>query len=202
MKRLSTSVIAVLFSLASLGARAESDCSTVKMADPGWSDIAATNAVARLLLEGMGYKTRVDSLAVPIIYGGLKDGLVDVFLGNWMPAQQGFHDKFVASGEVQQLARNLEGTQFTLAVPEYVWEAGVRDFADLQRFADQFARRSMASAQAHRPTCHSRTSSTRMPSTSATGSWWSPVNRPCSPRSIGRPNASGSSPSSAGHRTR
>ncbi len=138
MKRLSTSVIAVLFSLASLGARAESDCSTVKMADPGWSDIAATNAVARLLLEGMGYKTRVDSLAVPIIYGGLKDGLVDVFLGNWMPAQQGFHDKFVASGEVQQLARNLEGTQFTLAVPEYVWEAGVRDFADLQRFADQF----------------------------------------------------------------
>ena len=138
MKRLSTSVVAVALSLASIGARAESDCSTVKMADPGWSDIAATNAVARLLLEGMGYKTRVDNLAVPIIYGGLNDGLVDVFLGNWMPAQQGFHDKFVANGNVQQLTQNLEGTQFTLAVPEYVWETGVKDFADLQRFARQF----------------------------------------------------------------
>ncbi|MFD2980309.1 glycine betaine ABC transporter substrate-binding protein, partial [Klebsiella pneumoniae] len=80
----------------------------------------------------------IDSLAVPIIYGGLKDGRVDAFLGNWMPAQQGFHDKFIANGDVQQLSRNLEGTEFTLAVPDYVWNAGVKDFADLQKHADQF----------------------------------------------------------------
>ena len=104
----------------------------------GWSDIAATNAVARVLLEGAGYQVKVDALAVPIIYGGLKDGLVDAFLGNWMPAQQGFHDKFVASGDVDRLTRNLEGTEFTLAVPEYVWQAGVKDFADLQKHAGEF----------------------------------------------------------------
>jgi hypothetical protein len=95
-----------------------------EMADPGWSDIASTNAVARLLLESLGYQVKIDSLAVPIIYGGLKDGRVDAFLGNWMPAQQGFHDKFIANGDVQQLAKNLEGTEFTLAVPDYVWNAG------------------------------------------------------------------------------
>ncbi|WP_175652493.1 choline ABC transporter substrate-binding protein [Pseudomonas sp. Marseille-P9899] len=139
MKGLSTRVIAVVFTLAAGAANADSStCDTVRMADPGWSDIAATNAVARVLLEGVGYQTKVDSLAVPIIYGGLKDGLVDAFLGNWMPAQQGFHDKFVASGEVDRLARNLEGTEFTLAVPEYVWEAGVKDFADLQKHAGEF----------------------------------------------------------------
>lgn len=55
-----------------------------------------------------------------------------------MPAQQGFHDKFIANGDVQQLSRNLEGTEFTLAVPDYVWNAGVKDFADLQKHADQF----------------------------------------------------------------
>lgn len=85
-----------------------------------------------------GYQVKIDSLAVPIIYGGLKDGRVDAFLGNWMPAQQGFHDKFVANGDVQQLSRNLEGTEFTLAVPDYVWNAGVKDFADLHKHADQF----------------------------------------------------------------
>ena len=121
MKGLSTSVIAVVFTLTVGAVQADdSKCDTVKMADPGWSDIAATNAIARVLLEGAGYQAKVDSLAVPIIYGGLKDGLVDAFLGNWMPAQQGFHDKFIASGDVDQLARNLEGTEFTLAVPEYV----------------------------------------------------------------------------------
>lgn len=58
--------------------------------------------------------------------------------GNRMPAQQGFYDKFVVNGDVVQLAKNLEGTEFTLAVPDYVWDAGVHDFADLNKFADKF----------------------------------------------------------------
>ena len=138
MQRLSTGLLAGLLALGCAAAQAEPGCETVKMTDPGWSDIAATNALTGFVLEGMGYKPRVDTLAVPIIFGGLKDGQVDVFLGNWMPAQQGFYDKFVASGEVTQLAKNLDGTEFTLAVPDYVWEAGVQDFADLNRFAERF----------------------------------------------------------------
>ncbi|MFJ4608742.1 choline ABC transporter substrate-binding protein [Pseudomonas atacamensis] len=138
MRKLSTAVTVGLIALSSTSAFAEQSCETVKMADPGWSDIAATNAITGFLLDGMGYKAKVDTLAVPITFGGLKDGQVDVFLGNWMPAQQGFYDKFVASGDVTQLAKNLEGTEFTLAVPDYVWEAGVHDFADLNKFADKF----------------------------------------------------------------
>ena len=123
----------------SLGtAQAADSCDTVRMADPGWSDIAATNAVAGFLLDGMGYKAKVDTLAVPIIFGGMKDGLVDVFLGNWMPAQQAHYDKFVQTGQVEQLHKNLEGTEFTLAVPDYVYAAGVHDYADLAKFADKF----------------------------------------------------------------
>ncbi|MDD2053531.1 choline ABC transporter substrate-binding protein [Pseudomonas putida] len=142
MHKLSTVLGVALLTLSSLAAQAEEGCSaTVKMADPGWSDIAATNAIAGLLLDGLGYKARVDILAVPIIFGGLKDGQVDVFLGNWMPAQQGFYDKFIATGEVTQFAKNLEGTEFTLAVPDYVWDAGVHDFADLNTFAEKFDRK-------------------------------------------------------------
>ena len=138
MQRLSTVLTAGLLVLSSASAWAEQSCQTVKMADPGWSDIAATNAITGVLLDGLGYKARIDTLAVPIIFGGLKDGQVDVFLGNWMPAQQGFYDKFVANGDVTQLAKNLDGTEFTLAVPDYVWDAGVHDFADLNKYAAQF----------------------------------------------------------------
>ncbi|WP_085630367.1 MULTISPECIES: choline ABC transporter substrate-binding protein [unclassified Pseudomonas] len=138
MVKLSTIVTVGLITLSSAQAWAEASCETVKMADPGWSDIAATNAITGFLLDGMGYKPKVDTLAVPITFGGLKDGQVDVFLGNWMPAQQGFYDKFVATGDVTQLAKNLDGTEFTLAVPDYVWDAGVHDFADLNKYADKF----------------------------------------------------------------
>ncbi|MEB0046112.1 MULTISPECIES: choline ABC transporter substrate-binding protein [unclassified Pseudomonas] len=138
MQRLSTVLTIGLLALGSASAYADQSCDTVKMADPGWSDIAATNAITGFLLDGMGYKAKVDTLAVPITFGGLKDGQVDVFLGNWMPAQQGFYDKFVATGDVTQLAKNLDGTEFTLAVPDYVWDAGVHNFADLNKFADKF----------------------------------------------------------------
>jgi glycine betaine/proline transport system substrate-binding protein len=138
MQKLSTVLTVGLLALGSASAFADQSCETVKMADPGWSDIAATNAITGFLLDGMGYKAKVDTLAVPITFGGLKDGQVDVFLGNWMPAQQGFYDKFVATGDVTQLAKNLDGTEFTLAVPDYVWDAGVHNFADLNKFADKF----------------------------------------------------------------
>jgi len=141
MQKLSTVLAAGLLALSSASAWAEQSCETVKMADPGWSDIAATNAITGFLLEGMGYKPKVDTLAVPITFGGLKDGQVDVFLGNWMPAQQGFYDKFVANVDVTQLAKNLDGTEFTLAVPDYVWDAGVHNFADLNKFADKFEKK-------------------------------------------------------------
>ncbi len=113
-------------------------CATVKLGDPGWSDIAVTNGVARLLLDGLGYKAETQTLAVPIIFAGLQKGQVDVFLGNWMPAQQSNYDKFVATGEVDKVAQNLVGTEYTLAVPSYAYDAGVKTFADLDKHADRF----------------------------------------------------------------
>ncbi|GAC1035713.1 choline ABC transporter substrate-binding protein [Pseudomonas sp. No.117] len=125
--------------LVSLSAQAEEQaCGTVRLADPGWSDIAATNALTGAVLSALGYQSKVETLAVPIIYGGLRDGQVDAFLGNWMPAQQAHYDQFVKSGLVTELAQNLTGTEFTLAVPTYVWDGGVKSFADLAKHAEQF----------------------------------------------------------------
>ncbi|MCO6056121.1 choline ABC transporter substrate-binding protein [Pseudomonas sp. MOB-449] len=116
----------------------EASCATVKLGDPGWSDIAVTNGVARFLLDGLGYRIETPTLAVPIIFAGLHKGQIDAFLGNWMPAQQSNYDKFVAAGSVDKVAQNLSGTEYTLAVPRYAYDAGVKTFADLDKFADKF----------------------------------------------------------------
>jgi len=40
-----------------LAADAES-CKTIRLSDPGWTDITATNGVASVLLEALGYPSR------------------------------------------------------------------------------------------------------------------------------------------------
>ncbi|KVN39280.1 glycine/betaine ABC transporter substrate-binding protein [Burkholderia pyrrocinia] len=113
-------------------------CRDVRMAGPGWTDIDATNAMAGVVLKALGYRQDVANLSVPITYQGLKKGQVDVFLGNWMPAQGPLVKPFVDERSIDVLHANLSGAKFTLAVPDYVAAAGVRSFADLERFADHF----------------------------------------------------------------
>lgn len=113
-------------------------CATVHLSDPGWTDITATNGVAAALLGGLGYTPDIATLSVPIGYEALKNGETDVFLGNWMPAQQKFRDDLEASGKTEELVQNLTGAKFTLAVTDAGAALGVKDFADLDAHLDAF----------------------------------------------------------------
>ncbi|MGH6858614.1 MAG: choline ABC transporter substrate-binding protein [Phyllobacterium sp.] len=114
------------------------NCATLKLSDPGWTDITSTNSIAAVLLEALGYKADVKSLSVPIGYEALKNKEIDVFLGNWMPAQQKFRDDLDKANAVDVIAKNLTGAKFTLAVPNYVAAEGVKSFGDLSKHADKF----------------------------------------------------------------
>ncbi len=113
-------------------------CETVKFADVGWTDITATTAVTSELLKGMGYKTETDLLSVPVTYSSMANGDIDIFLGNWMPTMEGDIAKYREAGSVETVRANLEGAKYTLAVPKYVYDAGVKSFADLVKHADKF----------------------------------------------------------------
>lgn len=113
-------------------------CATIRMSDPGWTDITSTNGVASVLLAALGYEADVKTLSVPIGYEAMKAGDTDVFLGNWMPAQQSFRDDLDSANAAEVLVKNLTGAKFTLAVPSYVAESGVEDFADLAARAEDF----------------------------------------------------------------
>lgn len=113
-------------------------CQQVRLADVGWSDLNITNATARYLLSALGYETEVLRLSLPQTYDALAAGEADVFLGNWMPAQAKLSQPLVDAGTVERLHANLQGARYTLAVPQYVYDAGVKNVADIARFADRF----------------------------------------------------------------
>lgn len=113
-------------------------CEEVRFAEVGWTDITATTALATEVLEALGYDTRIDTVSVPIAYSGMKNGDFDVFLGNWMPSMASISDPYVEDGSVDRLTANLEGAKYTLAVPQYVYDAGVTSVADLAENAEKF----------------------------------------------------------------
>lgn len=130
--------LAICASAVATAAQAEvaDQCRTVRFSDPGWTDIGVTNALTTTVLEGLGYDTDVSLVAVPIGFQSLASDEIDVFLGNWMPAQQGFFDEY--RDGFDQVRANLEGAKFTLAVPQYVQDAGVESFADLADYGEEF----------------------------------------------------------------
>ncbi|MGR5136450.1 choline ABC transporter substrate-binding protein [Vibrio jasicida] len=136
------STMAKIFSSIALSAVATgayaNQCETVRFADVGWTDITATTAVTSELLKGLGYKTKTDLLSVPVTYSSMANGDIDVFLGNWMPTMEGDIAKYREAGTVETVRANLEGAKYTLAVPKYVYDAGVKSFADLAKNADKF----------------------------------------------------------------
>jgi glycine betaine/proline transport system substrate-binding protein len=116
-------------------------CATVRMADPGWTDITSTNAIAGVLLEGLGHEQAVQLIGVPIAFRSLQNNDIDVFLGNWMPAQTAMIEPLLAEKSAALLTDNLSGLRFTLAVPSYVAEAGIKSVGDLSGHADRFDRK-------------------------------------------------------------
>jgi glycine betaine/proline transport system substrate-binding protein len=112
-------------------------CKKVRFSDVGWTDITATTAVATTLLEALGYEPEVQVLSVPVTYASLKNKDIDVFLGNWMPTMENDLKPYREEGSVESLGANLEGAKYTLAVPKYTHEAGLKDFADIAKFRDQ-----------------------------------------------------------------
>ena len=112
----------------------------MRFSDIGWTDVTATTGLASHLVRLLGYEPRVTVLSVPVTFASLKNRDIDVFLGNWMPAMAADLAPYQAEGSVEVVGANLNGAKYTLAVPAYLHEAGLRDFADIQRFAKELNR--------------------------------------------------------------
>ncbi len=144
MGRLRTvlSATALMISGASAAFSADPEtCRAVRMAEPGWNDLAFTTGIASTLLKALHYQPQSQLLGIDVIYTSLKSKDLDVFLGYWDPAMVNYYKPYKEDGSVEKVRTNLVGAKYTFAVPTYVWEAGVKDFFDLQKFADKFDRK-------------------------------------------------------------
>ncbi|OJJ13060.1 glycine/betaine ABC transporter substrate-binding protein [Alphaproteobacteria bacterium AO1-B] len=119
----------------SLAAEPES-CKTVRFSDVGWTDITATTAATTVVLDALGYDTEVKILSVPVTYASLKNKDIDIFLGNWMPTMEGDIKAYREDGSVETVRANLEGAKYTLAVPQYTYDKGLKSFQDIAKFKD------------------------------------------------------------------
>ncbi len=113
-------------------------CQTVRFSDVGWTDITATTAVTSTVLQALGYTTKTTMISVPVTYKSLAAGKdLDVFLGNWMPTMENDIKPYRDAGTVDTVRANLENAKYTLAVPQALYDKGLKDFADIARFKEQ-----------------------------------------------------------------
>jgi glycine betaine/proline transport system substrate-binding protein len=136
MKRQIVGILAAVAALTAQTAMADdASCKTVRFADVGWSDIAATTGMASVVLEGLGYKPTVTIASIPIAFAGMKKKQIDVFLGYWNPSMTPQIEPFVKAGDIKVLdTPNLVGAKYTLAVPTYLFDKGLKTFADIAKF--------------------------------------------------------------------
>jgi len=110
-------------------------CKNVRLGVVNWTDVMATSAMTQVLLDGLGYQTKQTSASQQIIFAGIRDQRLDMFLGYWNPIMTQTITPFVDAGQVKVLdAPSLNDARATLAVPKYLADKGLKTFADIQKF--------------------------------------------------------------------
>ena len=94
------SVGAIALTITALPAAAQdlASCRTVRFADVGWSDIAATTGAASVVFEGLGYRPTTTIASIPITLAGIKNKQIDAFLGYWTPSMTSMIAPFIKAG--------------------------------------------------------------------------------------------------------
>ncbi|MBD9624711.1 choline ABC transporter substrate-binding protein [Ensifer sp. ENS06] len=116
-------------------------CRNVRIGDGGWTDNVAQNAVAKILLEPLGYQVSMPLLGAPIIFSSIKNKDIDIFLNAWSPAVDSMVKPYLQEGTIVRLADTMTGAKWTLAVPRYAYDAGLKNFADIGKFKDKLDNR-------------------------------------------------------------
>lgn len=133
IRHLSCSVL--MLSSTALLAAEPAECQKVRMGVVNWTDVIATSAMTQVLLDGLGYQTKQTSASQQIIFAGIRDQRLDLFLGYWNPLMTQTITPFVDGKQVKVLdAPSLKDARATLAVPTYLADKGLKTFADIAKF--------------------------------------------------------------------
>ncbi len=139
---LQTCAIFALLAVFVLAGPAQAEQKTVKFGSVNWPGVTVKTHVVSELASALGYDTTINQLQVPATFKALSMGQLDVFMGTWLPTQKNYVDPYLEEDKMVLLTVNLSDTKYKNAVPKYVWDAGVRSMADLDKpkFREKFDR--------------------------------------------------------------
>ncbi|OHV09736.1 ABC transporter substrate-binding protein [Kushneria phosphatilytica] len=123
-------------SLLSLPAQADLD--QVRFGVPPWPGVTVKTEVASQLLSELGYQPQSQELAVSVVINGLATHNLDAYLAGWYPTEKPLIEPLAEQGKLDKVVANVSDAVNGLAVPDYVWNAGVHKISDLDKHADQF----------------------------------------------------------------
>lgn len=109
----------------------------VKIASVGWTGVTIKTDLAVYILNSLGYDAENILVSVPIAYEAMSTGEADAFMGNWMPSMATIANKYFEKGTVDKFIPNMPGAKYTLAVPSYCADGGLKDFKDIAKFGDK-----------------------------------------------------------------
>ena len=129
---------ALILAAGNVQAAEPAQCKNISIGLMSWTDVIATTAVTRTVLERLGYTSKETIAAQQMIYSGMRNKQVDAFMGHWSPSSNAIVGPFVDKGDVQIMPTpNMDDGQMTLAVPTWLAEKGLKTFADIARFEDE-----------------------------------------------------------------
>jgi len=117
-----TAAVSTLMASAAFAAEPES-CKAPHFADVTWTDNTAQNGLLNTVLKGLGYKSKIDVLTLPVILESLKAKQLDFFLDNWMPSNAANVKPYLDEKSIDSLEPNLTGAGYGPVVPDYVASA-------------------------------------------------------------------------------
>ncbi|SDF89697.1 glycine betaine/proline transport system substrate-binding protein [Limimonas halophila] len=143
MKLRKTLAVAAVGLLATTGVASAQDngndaCKTVRLEQVNWTGVTAKTETLAWVLQQLGYETDIITASVPIMFQSLARNERDAFLGLWLPTQRGMIEKYMKKGEIDIIGVNLDGAKYTVGVPEYVYESGIKSFKDLAENKEKF----------------------------------------------------------------
>ena len=108
----------------------------IVLGEGDWPGFRAKNSIVEFILENIGYEVERTTARDPILHQGLTQRDIDIHIGSWMPQNTDMRKKY--KGQVNYVTQNMTEGVYIMAVPQYVWEAGVKSHADLDKYADKF----------------------------------------------------------------
>ena len=108
---------------------------TITVGYMAWDEAIAASYLWSNILEAEGYEVELKNVEAGIVYQGLADGNIDLFLDGWLPQTHAdYWEKY--GSKIEKIGVWYDNASLSIAVPAYV--DGVNSLADLAGKADLF----------------------------------------------------------------